>query len=73
MYNMLIDHPPFDGDIHIVVTKKHMNEIPMPPSQFNPTILTALEEMIMRCLEKAPDMRFRGGSQLARVLESLVY
>ena len=43
----------------------------MPPSQYNPSIPAALEEIILRCLEKVPEMRFRDGSQLARALETL--
>jgi serine/threonine-protein kinase len=43
----------------------------VPPSQYNPSIPPALEEIILRCLEKVPEMRFRDGSQLALALEKL--
>jgi hypothetical protein len=31
----------------------------------------ALEEIILRCLEKVPEMRFQDGSQMASVVEPL--
>jgi serine/threonine protein kinase len=71
MYEMLTGHPPFDGDTPVAVAMQHIQDVPIPPSQFNPSIPAALEEMILRCLEKVPEMRFQDGSQLARALESL--
>ncbi len=71
MYEMLTGHPPFDGDTPVAVAMQHIQDVPIPPSQFNPSIPAALEEIILRCLEKVPEMRFRDGSQLARALESL--
>src|SRR6266566_7275347 len=71
MYEMLTGHPPFDGDTPVAVAMQHIQDVPIPPSQFNPSIPAALEEMILRCLEKVPEMRFQDGSQLARALETL--
>jgi len=62
---------PFDGDSPVAVAMKHIHDTPKLPSQFNPNIPAVLEEIIMRCLEKLPDMRFRDGSELARALKSL--
>jgi serine/threonine protein kinase len=72
MYEMLTCHPPFDGNSPVVVAMQHIKDVPKPPSQFNPNIPGALEEIIMRCLEKVPDMRFRDGSELAKALEALI-
>jgi hypothetical protein len=71
MYEMLTDHLPFDGDSPVAVVMQHIMGTPVPPSQLNPTIPPALEEIILRCLEKVPEMRFRDGSSLARALEML--
>jgi eukaryotic-like serine/threonine-protein kinase len=72
MYQMLTDHPPFDGDSPVVVAMQHIQDIPKSPSQFNPNIPTVLEEIIMRCLEKAPEMRYKDGSELASAFEALM-
>jgi hypothetical protein len=71
MYEMLTGRTPFDGDTPVAVAMQHIHDTPVPPSQVNPTIPPALEEIILRCLEKVPEMRFRDGSSLARALEML--
>jgi eukaryotic-like serine/threonine-protein kinase len=71
MYEMLTGRPPFDGDSPVAVAWQHVQNAPISPSQFNPAIPAALEEIILRCLEKVPEMRFRDGSHLARALEML--
>src|SRR5713226_9210471 len=71
MYEMLTGRPPFDGETPVAVAMQHIQDQPTPPAQLNPNIPLALEEIILRCLEKVPEMRFRDGSQLARALEML--
>jgi serine/threonine-protein kinase len=71
MYEMLTGRTPFDGDTPVAVAMQHIQDTPVPPSELNPGIPQALEDIIMRCLEKIPEMRFRDGSQLARALETL--
>ena len=71
MYEMLTGRTPFDGDTPVAVAMQHIQDIPTSPTQLNPGIPPALEEIIMRCLEKVPEMRFRDGSSLARALELL--
>ncbi len=71
MYEMLTGRTPFDGDTPVAVAMQHIQDTPAPPTQLNPNIPPALEEIILRCLEKVPEMRFRDGSVLARALEML--
>jgi len=71
MYEMLTGRTPFDGDNPVAIAMQHIHDQPVPPGQYNPNIPPALEEIILRCLEKVPEMRFRDGSQLARALETL--
>ena len=71
MYEMVTGHPPFDGESPVAVAMQHIQDVPTPPSQVNPNLSPAFEEIILRCLEKVPEMRFRDGSQLARALETL--
>src|SRR5438552_11629813 len=71
MYEMLTGRPPFDGDTPVAVAMQHIQDPPAPPSAYNPNIPPALEQIILRCLEKVPEMRFRDGSTLARALEML--
>jgi eukaryotic-like serine/threonine-protein kinase len=71
MYEMLTGRTPFDGDTPVAVAMQHIQDAPMPPRQLNPNIPPALEEIILRCLEKVPEVRFADGSVLARALELL--
>src|SRR5438067_3072324 len=71
MYEMLAGRTPFDGDTPVAVAMQHIQDPPTPPSAYNPNIPPALEQIILRCLEKVPEMRFRDGSTLARALEVL--
>ena len=71
LYEMLTGYPPFDGDTPVAVAMQHIQAAPTPPSHLNPDIPPALEEIILHCLEKVPEMRFRDGLHLARALESL--
>jgi serine/threonine protein kinase len=71
MYEMLTGRTPFDGDTPVAVAMQHLQDAPLPPRQLNPNIPPALEGIILRCLEKVPEMRFRDGSMLAQALELL--
>jgi eukaryotic-like serine/threonine-protein kinase len=71
IYEMLTGRTPFDGNSLVAVAMQHIQDAPIPPSQLNPNIPAALEAIILRCLEKAPQMRFRDGSQLAQALVML--
>ena len=71
MYEMLTGRTPFDGDTPVAVAMQHIQDLPVPPSQYNPNIPPSLEEIILRCMKKVPEMRYRDGSQLAHALEIL--
>lgn len=71
LYEMLTGRTPFDGDTPVAVAMQHIQDVPVRPSELNASIPRALEDVIMRCLEKIPEMRFRDGSQLAHALETL--
>ena len=69
MYEMLTGRLPFAGDHPVEIAMQHIQNLPAAPSSLNPTIPPALEEIIMRCLEKDPEKRFQDGHTLARALE----
>jgi eukaryotic-like serine/threonine-protein kinase len=71
MYEMLTGRTPFDGDTPVTVAMRHIQDIPEPPSAYNPRITPGLERIILRCLEKDPRDRYRDGNALAYALENL--
>ncbi len=70
LYEMLVGHPPFDGDTPVSIAVRHIQEAPIRPSRYNPAIPPTLERVIMRCLEKDPRDRYRDGDALAQALET---
>lgn len=72
MYEMLTGRMPFDGDTPVALAMQHIQDAPIPPSQLNPHIPLVLEAIILHCLEKVPEMRFRDGSQLAQAVAGLL-
>ncbi len=50
---------------------KHVNQTLPAPRRFNPNLPDAVEAIVMRCLEKKPERRFRSAFELLTALASL--
>src|SRR5687767_964389 len=59
LYEMVTGALPFDYEYPGDLLVKHVTERPIPPSHRLPTIEPAIEELILRCLQKNPADRFR--------------
>lgn len=70
MYEMITGVVPFDADNHISVAMKQIQEKPIPPSQRvnNLKISPALEDIIMKCLEKSQSYRFQNVEEFLNTL-----
>ena len=66
LYQMLVGHLPFRGSTPLSTYWKHLHEQPAPPSQLNPVIPYAVEQVIFRALEKEPRNRFRTAREMAQ-------
>ncbi|MEB3759323.1 MAG: hypothetical protein GSR81_00565, partial [Desulfurococcales archaeon] len=51
--------PPFTADNPLALINKIINEEPPPPSHHNPNIPQWLDEIIMKCLKKKKEKRWR--------------
>ncbi|MCO5166045.1 MAG: serine/threonine-protein kinase [Planctomycetes bacterium] len=69
LYRMLVGRPPLQAQNLAGLLKKLLVERPTPPRALDPSIDPALDELVLRCLEKEPAARFRDGGQLAAALE----
>jgi serine/threonine protein kinase len=58
LYQMSTGKRPFDGDSVEAVCAQIISSAPVPPSHHNPSLPTAFDQMVMRCLSKNPDDRF---------------
>ncbi len=59
LYEMVTGALPFDYEFPGDLLVKHVTELPIPPRQRNPDVEPAIEALVLRCLEKDPDQRFR--------------
>lgn len=61
MYELLLGAPPFCGKDAIETMSMHLDEKPLSFKEFNPevTVSDQMETLVLRCLEKKPDKRFR--------------
>ena len=55
LYEMLTGDPPHHGANVMEILAKKATEAPTPPRELNPDVPEALEEVVMRCLERDPD------------------
>ena len=70
MYEALVGFPPFDGADAFSVGYKHVHEKPVPLAEVDSRVPQALADVVMQCLEKAPDDRYPRGIALADALLS---
>ncbi|HHV72240.1 MAG TPA: Stk1 family PASTA domain-containing Ser/Thr kinase [Clostridia bacterium] len=69
MYEMLTKQVPFQGENHITIALKHIQEPFLPPSQINPAIPKNLERIVSRALEKDTMQRYQSAEELRKDLE----
>jgi hypothetical protein len=70
LYEMLTGRVPFEGD-SAQIMYGHLQQPPPPPRQLNPALPDAIERLILRMLEKNPDMRPQSAAELAAELRAL--
>lgn len=69
LYEVATGAPPFRVKSLSEAVFKHISTPPTPPQMMRPDLPLALDEVIMRCLEKRPENRFATGTELAEALE----
>ncbi|MDI6619082.1 MAG: Stk1 family PASTA domain-containing Ser/Thr kinase [Clostridiales bacterium] len=69
MYELATGRVPFMADSPVVVALKHIQEQVTRPSEINPDIPSALEDIILKCLEKSPAMRYQSASAVIKDLD----
>ncbi|HVA58494.1 MAG: serine/threonine-protein kinase [Gemmatimonadaceae bacterium] len=69
-YEMLSGRPPFTGATTQQVVAAHVSRAPEPLAKFRAGLPTAVEALVMQCLEKDPAKRPRDAGALLPVLEA---
>ena len=65
LYHMLTGRLPFTGTTPLAICWKHIKEQPAPPSNLNPDISPAIEQVILRAMHKNPRLRFSDAGSLS--------
>ena len=68
MYEMLTGKVPFDADTSVSVALKHMQEKPVTPMEIKKTIPKAVNDIILKAMEKEPMARYQNATSMIRDL-----
>jgi len=68
MFEMLAGRPPFVGPTAVSIAMQHASTNPPPLRQFNPTVPSNVEQIVMKALEKEPDDRFQSATEMQKAL-----
>jgi len=71
LYEMVTLTRPFQGDSDYSIMAAHLNSQPVPPIQIDPTLPSALNDIILMAIAKDPDHRFQTADAFRKALESI--
>ena len=71
LYEMATGRLPFQGSSAAIITETILNRNPLPPTQVNPDIPLALQEVISRALEKDCNLRYQHAADMRIELQRL--
>ncbi|HUS30867.1 MAG TPA: serine/threonine-protein kinase [Kofleriaceae bacterium] len=71
-YELLTGSPPFTGNIAMIFTGQ-LKKAPPPPSVVMPDarIPRQLDQIVLQCLQKSPELRFQNGAALCTAIQSV--
>jgi serine/threonine protein kinase len=72
IYQMLTGRPPFSGETLGRLIVCHVSEEAIPPCVLNPGISRAMNDLVMRSLQKKPKDRFQNARDLREALERVL-
>lgn len=72
LYELLAGRPPFKGESAVSVAYQHVSEAVTPPSQHNPNVSKALDEVVMRSMAKDREERFQTAEEFREHLQAAI-
>ena len=71
LYEMATGRMPFEGKTSAVVMAAILHQAPDPPSHVNAALPPALEQIVLKALEKDPDIRYQSAADMRADLKRL--
>ncbi|MBE3560020.1 MAG: serine/threonine protein kinase [Ktedonobacteraceae bacterium] len=68
MFEMLAGRPPFVGPTAVSIAMQHASAKPPLLRQFNPHVPPAVEQLVLRTLQKEPEDRFNSAAEMQQAL-----
>ena len=72
LYQMLAGHPPFDSEETIELAEMHRVERPMPLTIARPGTSEGINNLVMKALEKDPDLRYQDAREMLADVERIL-
>lgn len=72
LYHVLTGRPPLVANSPVELALKILEQDPPPPRLLEPKIDRDLEMIVVRCLQKPPDLRYSSAQELAQDLEAFL-
>lgn len=72
LYEMVTGKLPFSAENQIALVSMHMNKPPPPPHSISPHVSPQVERVMLKALEKKPEMRYGSATELANAFCSAV-
>jgi serine/threonine-protein kinase len=72
LYELISGKVPFDGADAAAVGDRHVHEVPVPIGQVAEDVPPALDAVVMKALEKAPEARYPDGEALRAALHAVL-
>jgi len=71
LYEAVTGKPPFSGEDAVKIIFSHIHDYAVSPSRLSPKVPQALDECIMKLLEKEPSKRYQSAADLLTVLRGV--
>ena len=71
LYELVTGTPPFTGKDPVTIIGQHVNNVPVSPTWHNPSCPQALEDLILRLLEKSPSKRPNSATEVLIALDAI--
>ncbi len=72
MYEMITGRVPFDADTPVSVALKQIQELPIPPIQYDKDMPAAVNDIIMKALQKEPRLRYQSATEMLKDLQAVL-